>query len=135
MLPSSYKGKETDQVSAFLLRTLSGRNNNLEDDDNVVFLRNPSALPRKAGRACILTLVIMHNKVAVGPLNLLRVFFCIMVTARDKKLGNTLYLHVVGNVRNVNKKGCCNDALNWSVQALLYKVTAETAQQQQNKAP
>lgn len=48
-----------------------------------------------------------------------------MAIVPDKSLKQTLYHHIINNIRNVNTKGKRNDALNRSVQIFLHKTIAQ----------
>lgn len=105
---SSYKD-EASVISSLLIQLLQ---------------HNLQQLHRDIRKACVSALILMRNKGAVQPLELLELFFTIMSTVSDKNLRELLYRHIVNDVCNINKKGKRQDTVNRSIQAFLHKVVS-----------
>ena len=115
---SSYKGKESDDVARILMGLLVGAGN-VNVDDHGTTNASASALPlinntlplpalqlhRDIRKACVSALILMRNKGAIPPLTLLQLFFQLMAVVPDKNLRESLYHHIVNDIRNINKAG------------------------------
>jgi len=143
---STYKGKESDSIADLLIALLlgqsakdvilsnsmsspSGNNNNKlasAEPINMVISTSALSLHRDVRKACVSALILMRNKGAVPPLRLLELFFRIMSSIPDKGLREHLYRHIVNDVRNINKKGKRDEAVNRSVQRFLHRVVGAT---------
>mmetsp|Transcript_16710 Transcript_16710/g.33991 ORF Transcript_16710/g.33991 Transcript_16710/m.33991 type:complete len:896 (-) Transcript_16710:104-2791(-) len=113
---SSFKGKESDEVARVLMGLLVGPGNvtGIGDAGNHI---SASALPlvndslplpalqlhREIRKACVSALILMRNKGAIPPLILLQLFFQLMSVVPDKNLRESLYHHIVNDIRNINK--------------------------------
>lgn len=100
---SSYKGEESDNISALLRKLL------VQDNAH-----------KEVRKACVSALILMRNKSAIQPLDILELFFQTMCTA-EKNLREQLFRHLVNDVRNVNKKKR-DEKLNRSIQTFLHKI-------------
>ena len=147
---SSYKGKESDEIAQLLIRLLVGddkiqinssdpnvNKKNKDSSLSMLFMNTDSNnavhLHKDIRKACVSALILMRNKGAVQPLTLLHLFFQIMATVPDKSLKQTLYHHIVNDIKNVNKKGKRDDKLNRSVQTFLHKIIVNINQTFQPK--
>jgi len=107
---SSYRGVESDRVAQQLMDLLTSSTAD-------------STLHKDVRKACVSALILMRNKGAVEPLQLLPLFFNLMSTVvSDKALRELLYRHVVNDIRNINQKGKRDDKVNRAVQTFLHKV-------------
>ena len=136
---SSYKGKESDRIANFLISLLLGQPLIVSGGSDppeavskgssaVTYVSSmPAAalqLHRDVRKTCVSALILMRNKGVVEPLRLLTLFFRIMSVVQDKALREILYRHLVNDIRNINKKGRRDDAVNRSVQSFLHKVVS-----------
>jgi protein SDA1 len=142
---SSYVGVESNRIAQLLMNLLLGKkhpvpeeaeitgkdsnndNNNKEQlQQSVVNVTSLSTwalqLHRDVRKTCVSALVLMRNKGAVEPLQLLELFFRIMAVVPDKGLREMLFKHIVNDVRNINKKGKRDDKVNRSIQSFLHRV-------------
>jgi len=156
---SSYKGEESDRIAALLIDLLLGQcsdatgadgngNGNGNASGNKASASSargggdltmsipPSAiqLHRDVRKACVSALILMRNKGAVPPLDLLELFFRIMSCVPDKGLREMLHRHIVNDVRNVNKKGKRDEKVNRAIQAFFHRIVSNPALQQQAAA-
>ena len=69
----------------------------------------------------------MRNKGAVPPLRLLRLFFQLMAVISDKNLRESLYHHIVNDIRNINKHGKRDEKLNRTVQSFFHRIVSASA--------
>ena len=127
---SSYKGAESDRVARQLqglLTTTDGSSGSVNAAAATATATTSSIsssnsnLPKDVRKACVSALILMRNKGAVAPLDLLPLFFNLMVVTADKALRELLYRHMVNDIRNINKKGKRDDKVNRSVQTFLHK--------------
>jgi protein SDA1 len=135
---SSYKGEESDRIAAMLIELLVG--SPAADDTNKnsskaqklgAQMTMPTAalqLHREVRKTCVSALILMRNKGTIEPLRLLELFFRLMAVVPDKGLRDMLYRHMVNDIRNINKKGKREDAVNRSVQSFLHRVVATHGQ-------
>ena len=128
---SSYKGKEADRIASMLLSLLVGTTDlsNGEERPSNAAIENVSSLPtaalqlhREVRKSCVSALILMRNKGAVQPLQLLEPFFRLMATIPDKGLRTQLHKHIVNDIRNLNKKGKRDEKVNRSIQSFLHRV-------------
>ncbi|CAB9517615.1 Protein SDA1 homolog [Seminavis robusta] len=146
---SSYKGAEANRIAQLLMNLLLGKkdavaaantdNNNAanaqskqqqvskeEKQQAIVNVTSLSTwalqLHRDIRKACVSALILMRNKGAVEPLQLLELFFRIMSVVPDKALREILFRHIVNDIRNINKKGKRDDKVNRSIQSFLHRV-------------
>ena len=61
-------------------------------------------LHRDIRKACVSALILMRNKGAVAPLDLLELFFEVMSTVPDKDLRELLFRHIVNDVQKYKQK-------------------------------
>jgi protein SDA1 len=108
---SSYKGVESDRIATMLTDLLKTK---------------ALQLHRDIRKACVSALILMRNKGAVAPLDLLELFFEVMSTVPDKDLRELLFRHIVSDVRNINKNGKRDDKVNRSVQSFLHRILHNT---------
>jgi len=135
---SSYKGEESESIADLLVALLLGQS---ADDVilskkassgkssgpiNMIMTTSALSLHRDVRKACVSALILMRNKGAVPPLRLLELFFRVMSSVPDKGLREHLYKHIVNDVRNINKKGKRDEAVNRSVQSFLHRVVGST---------
>lgn len=139
---SSYKGKESDRVASLLIGLLLGQaeggsrdgggngeataRNAASAGGDITMSVPPSALQlhRDIRKACVSSLILMRNKGAVPPLDLLELFFRIMASVPDRNLREMLHRHIVNDIRNVNKKGKRDEKVNRSIQTFLHRVVS-----------
>lgn len=124
---SSYKGKETERISALLIQLLLGSEHMEEKQKQTLTMSLPTAalsLHRDVRKACVSALILMRNKGVIEPLRLLELFFRILSVVPDKALRELLYSHIVNDVKNINKKGKRDEMLNRSIQAFLHRVVS-----------
>mmetsp|Transcript_25107 Transcript_25107/g.54789 ORF Transcript_25107/g.54789 Transcript_25107/m.54789 type:complete len:831 (-) Transcript_25107:120-2612(-) len=138
---SSYKGEESDRVAALLIDLLLGQCSGATDtttassdsrkqqhqlSGDITMSVPPSALQlhRDVRKACVSALILMRNKGAVPPLDLLELFFRVMSSVPDKNLREILHRHIVNDVRNVNKKGKRDDKVNRAIQTFLHRIVS-----------
>eukprot|EP00956_Cyclotella_meneghiniana_P025154 scaffold51827_cov60-Cyclotella_meneghiniana.AAC.1 len=140
---SSYKGEESDKVANLLIDLLVGSSSsssssssdgNVNTDGNttadLLQCSLPSAalsLHRDIRKACVSALILMRNKGAVPPLRLLQLFFQLMAVVSDKNLRESLYHHIVNDIRNINKHGKRDDKLNRTVQGYFHRIVSASA--------
>eukprot|EP00579_Thalassiosira_antarctica_P001830 CAMPEP_0201869676 /NCGR_PEP_ID=MMETSP0902-20130614/3104_1 /ASSEMBLY_ACC=CAM_ASM_000551 /TAXON_ID=420261 /ORGANISM="Thalassiosira antarctica, Strain CCMP982" /LENGTH=834 /DNA_ID=CAMNT_0048395221 /DNA_START=188 /DNA_END=2692 /DNA_ORIENTATION=+ len=137
---SSYKGEESDKVAALLMDLLVGSSSNgagadtqmTSTADGVALLQNtlPLAalqLHRDIRKACVSALILMRNKGVVRPLRLLQLFFQLMAVVPDKNLRESLYHHIVNDIRNINKNGKRNEKLNRTIQSFFHRIVIASA--------
>lgn len=133
---SSYRGEESDRVADLLIDLLVGSSggNDAKSDNkanaDLLQCSLPSAalsLHRDIRKACVSALILMRNKGAVPPLRLLRLFFQLMAVVSDKNLRESLYHHVVNDIRNINKHGKRDDRLNRTVQGYFHRIVSASA--------
>lgn len=137
---SSYKGEESDRVATLLMDLLVGSSNGATSDitqkppneGSVPLLQTtlPIAalqLHRNIRKACVSALILMRNKGAVPPLRLLQLFFQLMAVVPDKNLRESLYHHVVNDIRNINKNGKRDEKLNRTIQSFFHRIVTASA--------
>ena len=134
---SSYKGEESDRVAALLMDLLVGTSNaasknSNSNSNNDALLQStlPLAalqLHRDIRKACVSALILMRNKGAVPPLRLLQSFFQLMAVVPDKNLRESLYHHIVNDIRNINKNGKKDEKLNRTIQSFFHRIVAASA--------
>eukprot|EP00804_Cyclotella_cryptica_P009426 CCRYP_017319-RA/>CCRYP_017319-RA protein AED:0.20 eAED:0.20 QI:258/1/1/1/1/1/2/1074/827 len=132
---SSYKGEESDRVASLLMDLLVGSNNGAQDlGINGTTATLHSTLPlaalqlhRDIRKACVSALILMRNKGAVPPLRLLQLFFQLMAVVSDKNLRESLYHHIVNDIRNINKNGKRDEKLNRTIQSFFHRIVAASA--------
>ena len=133
---SSYKGEESDRVAALLMELLVGTSNSSaaanESAATIPLLQStiPLAalqLHRDIRKACVSALILMRNKGAVPPLRLLQSFFQLMAVVPDKNLRESLYHHIVNDIRNINKNGKKDEKLNRTIQSFFHRIVAASA--------
>ena len=138
---SSYKGEESDKVANLLIDLLVGSSSSSSSSDGNVNTDGnttadllqcslPSAalsLHRDIRKACVSALILMRNKGAVPPLRLLQLFFQLMAVVSDKNLRESLYHHIVNDIRNINKHGKRDDKLNRTVQGYFHRIVSASA--------
>jgi protein SDA1 len=134
---SSYKGEESDKVAALLMDLLVGSSNGAssitqQPKAGVPLLQTtlPLAalqLHRDIRKACVSALILMRNKGAVPPLRLLQLFFQLMAVVPDKNLRESLYHHIVNDIRNINKNGKKDEKLNRTIQSFFHRIVTASA--------
>lgn len=134
---SSYKGEESDKVAALLMDLLVGSSNganNLTQQPKPGVPLLSTTLPlaalqlhRDIRKACVSALILMRNKGAVPPLRLLQLFFQLMAVVPDKNLRESLYHHVVNDIRNINKNGKKDEKLNRTIQSFFHRIVTASA--------
>ena len=138
---SSYKGEESDRVAALLMELLVGTssssgvaNNNNATEAAATIPLLQSTLPlaalqlhRDIRKACVSALILMRNKGAVPPLRLLQSFFQLMAVVPDKNLRESLYHHIVNDIRNINKNGKKDEKLNRTIQSFFHRIVAASS--------
>ncbi|KAL3773937.1 hypothetical protein ACHAWO_004545 [Cyclotella atomus] len=131
---SSYKGEESDKVASLLMDLLVGSSNGVQElgiDGNAnLHSTLPSAallLHRDIRKACVSALILMRNKGAVPPLRLLQLFFQLMAVVSDKNLRESLYHHIVNDIRNINKHGKRDEKLNRTIQTFFHRIVSASA--------
>ncbi|KAL7455808.1 hypothetical protein ACHAWC_007322 [Mediolabrus comicus] len=138
---SSYKGEESDRVAALLMELLVGtsssgvvNNNNATAEASATIPLLQSTLPlaalqlhRDIRKACVSALILMRNKGAVPPLRLLQSFFQLMAVVPDKNLRESLYHHIVNDIRNINKNGKKDEKLNRTIQSFFHRIVAASS--------
>ncbi|KAL7537647.1 hypothetical protein ACHAXR_009111 [Thalassiosira sp. AJA248-18] len=138
---SSYKGVESDGVAALLMDLLVGSSSNSSGGGGGgAAQQQPSAavlqttlplaalqLHRDIRKACVSALILMRNKGAVPPLRLLQLFFQLMAVVPDKNLRESLYHHIVNDIRNINKNGKRDEKLNRTIQSFFHRIVAASA--------
>jgi protein SDA1 len=134
---SSYKGEESDRVAALLMDLLVGTSSSSSSSAATTAADVPllqSTLPlaalqlhRDIRKACVSALILMRNKGAVPPLRLLQSFFQLMAVAPDKNLRESLYHHIVNDIRNINKNGKKDEKLNRTIQSFFHRIVAASA--------
>lgn len=152
---SSYDSNTSDMVSNLLVCLLLGKSYDaaMEEEDmkgkkkqkndkvdhfkftSVIMSLPTSALNlhRDVRKSCVSALILIRNKGRLPPLKLLELFFRIMAVVPDKGLRTQLFKHVVNDVRNINKKGKREEAINRNVQSFLHKVIASTVKNKNSK--
>eukprot|EP00977_Amphora_coffeiformis_P001272 scaffold261_cov170-Amphora_coffeaeformis.AAC.20 len=133
---SSYKGEESNKVANILMNLLVGKPIHQEgtaasSTSGEASVQNLSQLPasalqlhREIRKTCVSALILMRNKGAVEPLQILESFFRIMATIPDKGLRTQLYKHIVNDIRNLNKKGKRDEKVNRSILSFLHRVVS-----------
>mmetsp|Transcript_37068 Transcript_37068/g.78254 ORF Transcript_37068/g.78254 Transcript_37068/m.78254 type:complete len:837 (-) Transcript_37068:127-2637(-) len=136
---SSYKGEESDRVAALLMDLLVGSSsnsasNNLKQQPSGSVPLLQTTLPlaalqlhRDIRKACVSALILMRNKGAVPPLRLLQLFFQLMAVVPDKNLRESLYHHIVNDIRNINKNGKRDEKLNRTIQSFFHRIVVASA--------
>lgn len=155
---SSYDSRTSDMVANLLVCLLLGKSYDaaMEEEDksldnntskkkatvdhfkfaSVIMSLPTSALNlhRDVRKSCVSALILIRNKGRLPPLKLLELFFRIMAVIPDKGLRQQLFKHVVNDVRNINKKGKREEAVNRNVQSFLHKVIGSTVKNKNNKS-
>jgi protein SDA1 len=136
---SSYKGAVAEKVANLLMNLLVGKPIQASPNKGAASatltveasIQSVSQLPASAlhlhrdiRKSCVSALILMRNKGAVEPLQLLEPFFRIMATIPDKGLRTQLYKHIVNDVRNINKKGKQDEKVNRSILSFLHRVVS-----------
>ncbi|KAL7443276.1 hypothetical protein ACHAXH_007075 [Discostella pseudostelligera] len=139
---SSYKGEESDRIAALLMDLLVGSSSSSSSSSSQRQPLSPvgsspllqSTLPlaalqlhRDIRKACVSALILMRNKGAVPPLRLLQLFFQLMAVVPDKNLRESLYHHIVNDIRNINKNGKRDEKLNRTIQSFFHRIVAASA--------
>lgn len=138
---SSYKGEESDRVAALLMDLLVGTSNSSSSSTAAATAiaaadvpQLQSTLPlaalqlhRDIRKASVSALILMRNKGAVPPLRLLQSFFQLMAVVPDKNLRESLYHHIVNDIRNINKNGKKDEKLNRTIQSFFHRIVAASA--------
>ena len=128
---SSYKGEGSDKIARILLSLLVGSATGMGEGTTTTAssIANVSSMPtaalqlhREVRKTCVSALILMRNKGAVQPLQLLESFFRILSTIPDKGLRTQLYKHMVNDIRNLNKNGKREEKVNRSIQSFLHRV-------------
>lgn len=153
---SSYKGAEADRIAQLLKDLLLGQKNTApsttttaagtmagpkqqerapskeDQQQSVANVTSMSAwalqLHRDVRKACVSALILMRNKGAVAPLQILELFFRVMAVVPDKGLRDQLYQHIVNDIRNINKKGKRDEKVNRAIQSFLHRVVSTHGQ-------
>ena len=140
---SSYKGEESNKIANLLMNLLVGNplhetpqsssssGTKATQATTEAAIQNLSQLPASAlhlhrdiRKTCVSALILMRNKGAIEPLQILEPFFRIMATIPDKGLRTQLYKHIVNDIRNLNKKGKRDEKVNRSIQSFLHRVVS-----------
>jgi protein SDA1 len=148
---SSYKGEESDRIAMLLINLLVGQSSSTSASSSdaalsqsggggssgaggpshkpstVVVMAMPTAalqLHREVRKTCVSALILMRNKGVVEPLRLLELFFRLMAVVPDKALREVLYLHIINDIRNINKKGKRDEKVNRAIQSFLHRVVS-----------
>lgn len=119
--------EEPNKIATLLIHLLLGSTESEQQGNRHIDMTLPTAalsLHKDVRKACVSALILMRNKGAIEPLRLLELFFRIMSVVPDKALRELLYLHIVNDVRNINKKGKKNEKVNRSIQAFLHRVVS-----------
>ncbi|KAK1746062.1 SDA1 family protein [Skeletonema marinoi] len=138
---SSYKGEESDRVAALLMELLVGTSNSASSSATSAANESAATIPllqstlplaalqlhRDIRKACVSALILMRNKGAVPPLRLLQSFFQLMAVVPDKNLRESLYHHIVNDIRNINKNGKKDEKLNRTIQSFFHRIVAASA--------
>lgn len=135
---SSYKGEESNKIANLLMNLLVGKpmqqqsqtqGTTTSNTAREAAVQNLSQLPasalqlhREIRKTCVSALILMRNKGAVEPLQILESFFRIMATIPDKGLRTQLYKHIVNDIRNLNKKGKRDEKVNRAILSFLHRV-------------
>ena len=130
---SSYRGEGSERIACILLNLLVGSASSSSLDASLATspgsVENVSSMPtaalqlhREVRKTCVSALILMRNKGAVQPLQLLESFFRIMATIPDKGLRIQLYKHIVNDIRNLNKNGKREEKVNRAIQSFLHRV-------------
>lgn len=114
---SSYKGDESDRIANLLMDLLGKSSNDFS---------KAASLHRDVRRSCVSALIIMRNKGTVSPGPLQQLFFNVMVAVVDKGLREMLFRHLVNDIKNLNKKGKRDEAVNRSIQTFLHRIIQTT---------
>ena len=154
---SSYKGAESDRIAQLLKDLLLGKKSAAtstttttttattagpkpqegapSEEDQQQSVANVTSmstwalqLHRDVRKACVSALILMRNKGAVAPLQILELFFRVMAVVPDKGLREQLYKHIVNDIRNINKKGKRDDKVNRAIQSFLHRVVSTHGQ-------
>lgn len=134
---SSYKGEESNKIASMLMNLLVGKpihqdgGTKAPSTSSEASIQNLSQLPasalqlhREIRKTCVSALILMRNKGAIDPLQILEPFFRIMATIPDKGLRTQLYKHIVNDIRNLNKKGKKDEKVNRSILSFLHRVVS-----------
>lgn len=141
---SSYKGEESDKIAAVLMDLLVGSSSSSSSNQQQPLSTSMSVagsapllqstlplaalqLHRDIRKACVSALILMRNKGAVPPLRLLQLFFQLMAVVPDKNLRESLYHHIVNDIRNINKNGKRDEKLNRTIQSFFHRIVAASA--------
>jgi len=136
---SSYKGEESDKVANLLMDLLVGTTSNESsitqpaNHAKSIPLFQPTLplqalnLHRDIRKACVSALILMRNKGAIPPLRLLQLFFQLMSVVPDKNLRESLYHHIVNDIRNINKNGKKDEKLNRVIQGYFHRIVMASA--------
>jgi protein SDA1 len=128
---SSYKGPESERIARLFINLLIGKPIHDSSDSLATFSTTlPAAalnLHRTVRKTTVSALILMRNKGAIEPLQLMELFFCVLSVIPDKTLREMLYCHLIQDMRNLNKTKK-NDKLNKSVQAFLHRIVTSSMQ-------
>ena len=137
---SSYKGEESDKIATLLMDLLVGSSNGAKNDDPTRRKQNSGVpvlqttlpvaalqLHRDLRKACVSALILMRNKGAVEPLRLLQLFFQLLAVLPDKNLRESLYHHIVNDIRNINKNGKKDEKVNRTIQSFFHRIVQASA--------
>ncbi|GKY97036.1 hypothetical protein MPSEU_000662300 [Mayamaea pseudoterrestris] len=135
---SSYKGPEGDRIARIFINLLLGKPIHDTSETKVTFCTTlPAAalnLHRTVRKTTVSALILMRNKGAIEPLELMELFFCVLSVVPDKTLREMLYCHFIQDMRNLNKTKK-NDKLNKSVQAFLHRIVTSSMQSDNANSP
>lgn len=129
---SSYDQETVDSVTNLLVCLLLGKSNeNVNEDhfkslDALTLPTSALNLHKEVRKSCVSALILVRNKGKIAPLKLLELFYRVMAVIPDKGLRIQLYKHIVNDIKNINKKGKRDDAVNRNVQSFLHKVVGST---------
>ena len=91
-----------------------------------------NVLTQEVRRSIVSGLILMRNKGVIEPLKLMELFFKLM-TVQDKVLRQTVYTHIITDLKNMNKNGK-NEKVNRKMQSFMHKiVTASNANNSNGK--
>jgi len=135
---SSYKGPESDRIAGMLMGVLVGMPPDVSSAASSAAAASPASsqphmvtmptaalqLPKDVRKSIVSALILMRNKGAVEPLQLLELFFRIMAVVPDKALREMLHRHIVNDIRNINKKGKRDDKVNRAIQSFFHRVVS-----------
>ena len=104
VVSSSYK-PDSDEVVGILTKMMNNHGNSLTKD---------------VRRSIVSGLILMRNKGVIEPLTLMELFFKLM-TVQDKVLRQTVYTHIINDLKNMNKNSK-NEQVNRKMQSFMHKI-------------